>query len=78
MIAAENLLFFTQKISEALNKSKQVCGIFFDISKAFDKVWHKGLIFKLIKMNIPSYILKYIIDFLSDRKFKVSIWRHSQ
>ncbi len=71
--AADNLLFFTQKISEALNKSKQVCGIFFDISKAFDKVWHKGLIFKLIKMNIPSYILKYIIDFLSDRKFKVSI-----
>ena len=62
-----------QKISEALNKSKQVCGIFFDISKAFDKVWHKGLIFKLIKMNIPSYILKYIVDFLSDRKFKVSI-----
>ena len=71
--AADNLLFFTQKISEALNRSKQVCGIFFDISKAFDKVWHKGLIFKLIKMNIPSYILKYIIDFLSDRKFKVSI-----
>ena len=24
-------------------------------------------------MNIPSYILKYIMDFLSDRKFKVSI-----
>ncbi len=24
-------------------------------------------------MDIPSYILKYIIDFLKDRKFKVSI-----
>ncbi len=24
-------------------------------------------------MKIPSYILKYIVDFLSDRKFKVSI-----
>jgi exonuclease III len=71
--AGDNLLFFTQKISEALNKGKKACGIFFDISKAFDKVWHKGLIYKLIRMDIPSYILKYIIDFLKDRTFKVSI-----
>ena len=70
---ADNLLFFTQKISETLNKGKKACGIFFDISKAFDKVWHKGLIYKLIKMRVPSYILKYLIDFLKDRKFRVSI-----
>ena len=39
----------------------------------FDKVWHKGLIYKLIRMDIPSYIFNYIIDFLKDRTFKVSI-----
>ncbi len=33
----------------------------------------KGLIFKIIKMDIPSYILKFIIDFLKDRKYRVSI-----
>ena len=71
--ASDNLLFFTQKVSEALNKGKKACGIFFDISKAFDKVWHKGLLFKLIKMNIPSYILKFVIDFLNERSFNVSI-----
>ena len=71
--AGDNLLFFTQKISEALNKGKKACGVFFDISKAFDKVWHKGLIHKLVRLKIPSYLLKFIIDFLSDRKFKVSI-----
>jgi len=67
------LLFFTQKIGEALNKDKKACGVYFDISKAFDKVWHKGLIHKLTRLKIPSYLLKFIIDFLSDRKFKVSI-----
>ena len=71
--AADNLIFFTQKISETLNKGKKACGIFFDISKAFDKVWHNGLIHKLIKLNVPSYILKYIIDFLKDRKSNVSV-----
>ncbi len=67
------MLFFTQKIGEALNKDKKACGVYFDISKAFDKVWHKGLIHKLTRLKIPSYLLKFIIDFLSDRKFKVSI-----
>jgi len=56
-----------------LDKGQKACGIFLDISKAFDKVWHKGLIFKIIKMDIPSYILKFIIDFLKDRKYRVSI-----
>ena len=70
---ADNLIFFTQKISESLNAKKKACGIFFDISKAFDKVWHNGLIYKLIKLNIPSYLLKYIVDFLKDRQFRVSV-----
>jgi len=71
--SADSLLFFTQKISESLNKGKKACGIFFDISKAFDKVWHNGLIYKLIKLNVPSYIIKYLVDFLKDRKFRVSV-----
>ena len=71
--ASDSLLFFTQKISETLNREKKACGIFFDISKAFDKVWHNGLVYKLIKLNVPSYILKYIIDFLKDRKFRVCV-----
>ncbi len=62
--AADNLVFFTQKISKTLNKDKKACGIFFDISKAFDKVWHNGLIYKLINLNVAGYMIKYIVDFL--------------
>jgi hypothetical protein len=35
-----------KKLEECLNRGEKVCGIFFDISKAFDKVWHAGLIFQ--------------------------------
>ena len=52
--AADNLVFFTQKISETINRGKKAMGIFFDISKAFDKVWHKGLLKKLIDLKIPN------------------------
>ena len=48
-----------------------MCGIFFDISKAFDKVRHDGLIYKLIKLEIPVYLIRFIRNFLSDRIFKV-------
>ena len=41
---------------------------FLDISKAFDKVWHKGLIYKLKQNGISVNILNTIIDFLSFRK----------
>ena len=52
--ASDNLTFFTQKLSETINRGKKALGIFFDISKAFDKVWHNGLLFKLNSLNPPT------------------------
>ena len=56
-----------------MNRGKKACGIFFDISKAFDKVWHDGLIYKLISLKVPLYIIKFIKSFLTDRTFKIRI-----
>jgi hypothetical protein len=69
----DNLLFMTQKIQESLNRGKKFCGIYFDISKAFDKFWHAGLIYKLIYLKIPIYIIRFIKSFLSDRTVRVKI-----
>ena len=69
----DNLLMVTQKVTECLNRGKKAVGIFFDISKAFDKVWHAGLIYKLIKLKVPMYLVKFIRSFLSGRTFRVKI-----
>ena len=45
--------------------------VFLDVSKAFDKVWHKGLIFKLQKMGIRGNLLKWLKDYISGRHQKV-------
>ena len=71
--ASDNLTFFTQKLSETINRGKKALGIFFDISKAFDKVWHNGLLFKLNSLNPPKYMLNFIRDFLYGRSFRVQI-----
>ena len=45
--------------------------MFLDISKAFDKVWHKGLIHKLKQNGIGGPLLKILTDFLKSRKQRV-------
>lgn len=44
-----------------------------DIEKAFDSVWHNGLIYKLNAFGVPGYLLKLIKSFISDRSFMVSL-----
>ena len=45
--------------------------VFLDISKAFDKVWHEGVIFILEQNDISGDLLNILIDFASNRKQKV-------
>ena len=49
--------------------------VFLDISKAFDKVWHEGLIFKLKQNDISGNLLNLLCDFLRNRKQRVLLNR---
>ena len=62
------LLSITHEIYKSFGDSLEVGAVFLDISKAFDKVWDKGLIFKLKQNGISDRILNIITDFLSFRK----------
>ena len=49
----------------------EVRGVFLDISKAFDRVWHEGLIYKIKSIGISGPLLKLIESFLSNRYQRV-------
>ena len=47
--------------------------VFCDVSKAFDRVWHKGLIFKLKQYGISGSLLNCVTDYLNNRTQRVVI-----
>jgi hypothetical protein len=47
--------------------------IFLDISKAFDQVWHHGLLHKINKIGITGRLYQWTTSYLSNRKQKVLI-----
>ena len=47
--------------------------IFFDISKAFDRVWHRGLIHKLNSVGIRGSLLDWFTNYLHNRTQAVVI-----
>ena len=42
--------------------------IFLDVSKAFDKVWHQGLLFKLKSYVVEGSLFCLLEDYLGNRK----------
>ena len=60
-------------ICKALDDGLEFRAVFFDISKAFDKVWHKGLLFKLRRAGIRGKLLSRFSDYLSNRYQRVII-----
>ena len=44
-----------------------------DVKKAFDKVWHKGLIYKLIQTGIEEPLLRILSNFLQNRKARIRV-----
>ena len=44
-----------------------------DISKAFDRVWHKGLLAKLPMFGLHHTLIKWISSFLSDRSIAIRV-----
>lgn len=66
------LLYLCNEIY-ALDNNKELRIVFLDVSKAFDQVWHKGLLFKLKSVGVSGNVLAWFEDYLSDRFQRVCI-----
>ena len=67
------LLRVTELIADNMNRRRHTSMLLLDIQQAFDRVWHEGLIYKLIANNIPHYLIGTIKSYLSDRIIRVRV-----
>ena len=56
------LLLITQNIYRSFDEipSRETLAIFLDLSKAFDMVWHEGLIYKMESNGLHENILQIV------------------
>lgn len=68
-----NLLEFFEEVTKILDKGEAVDLVYLDFAKAFDKVPHQRLIKKLEAHGIGGNVLKWIKEWLKNRRQKVCI-----
>ena len=62
----KQLTFLYGKFCKALDSGKEVRVVFCDISKAFDRVWHGGLIHKLRASGVSGNLLRWFENYLQN------------
>lgn len=66
----EQIHRITHSIEIAFEKKEVCSAVFLDVAKAFDDVWHKGLLHKL-NLLLPKQYCQMLASYLSDRFFRV-------
>ena len=69
--AVFQLIDLYDAFAKAIDDGKEIRVIFCDISKAFDRVWHEGLLFKLRRMGISGTLLEWFKSYLDQRHQRV-------
>ena len=69
------LTVVSDRIARAFNRSGAIRAVALDISKAFDRVWHAGLLHKLKSYGISGEMFGLIPSFLSNRELQDSFER---
>ena len=69
----DQLALLTQDIENSFQEKRKLLAVFFNLSKAFDRVWKKGLQWKLLRAGVSGQMYKWISSFLYHRVARVKL-----
>lgn len=67
------LVTLVDDLTQKSQAKQKTVAVFLDVAKAFDRVWHQGLIHKLMRADVPLPVVKLIYSFLRNRTFQVKV-----
>ena len=56
----DQLALLAQAIANAFHEKKKTVAIFYDLAKAFDKVWIEGLLLKVLQSDVTGRVYRWI------------------
>ena len=69
----DNVIRLETAVKIAFNNNRVTTAVFLDLSKAYDITWTNGLLYKLTTMDVKGPILKWLYNFLTERKIQVRV-----
>ena len=69
----DHLFRLSQSIMESFNRGEHVIAALLDVEKAFDNVWHNGLKYKIIQLDLTTKITRWLSDILVGRVIQVNV-----
>lgn len=67
------LMVLTDYIAKGLYKRCPTMAVGLDFTKAFDTVWHEGIVFKLMDLGLDPGICRIVQSFLNERTYRVRV-----
>ena len=71
--AAHQLLRVAEYIADGLNRRHHTAMALLDHKQAFDRVWHDGLLYKMIALGFPHYLIAVTKSYLSGRSIRARV-----
>ena len=69
----DQILRLADEAHQAIHTKQCTLAIMLDLEKAFDLVWHRGLLYKMEKLGLKGNIVQFVADFLTNRTIRVRV-----
>lgn len=70
---SDSLALLTHHIHSGLDRKEFTIVVYLDLEGAYDRVWHNGLISKMMNLKINNYYTYWVKNYLKDRFIKVRV-----
>ena len=68
----DSLTRLSNEIATTITRKGATAVAFMDVEKAFDSVWHKGLLHQMKDLGLPYHMILWTMDYLEKRKVQIN------
>ena len=68
----DQVVLLTQIIKDSFEAKKKAGAVFVDLTAAYDTVWHRGLIYKLLRRLPDKHMVRMIMELVRNRSFTLT------